>query len=87
MGKGEQGVKSYFKGKNMLNSPEPLKQLWSSWTQKWDRIFFAMCLPLPGCVALPQMGSGKMVLMRLLQIGHNCFVALSCDAPESKQKL
>ena len=28
MSKGEQGVKSYFKGKNLLNSPKSLKQLW-----------------------------------------------------------
>ena len=24
------------------------------WTQKWNRIFFAIYLPLPGCVALPE---------------------------------
>ena len=29
MSKGEQGAKSYFKGKNQLKSPEPLKQLWA----------------------------------------------------------
>ena len=27
MGKGEQGVKNQFKGLNLINSPEPLKQL------------------------------------------------------------
>jgi hypothetical protein len=28
MSKGEQGVKNQLKGINLLNSPEPLKQLW-----------------------------------------------------------
>ena len=43
------------------------KQL--TWTSKLARIFFVIYLPLPGCVALPQMGSENMVMVRLLQIG------------------
>ena len=36
-----------------------LLQNLSIWTKKWDGIFFAIYLPLSGCVALPQKGLWK----------------------------
>ena len=84
MSKGGQGVKNLFKGINLLNSPEPLKQLCATPIQKWPPI-------KTGCVTKYLLPKVPSTILKYRTVWCNCDPAyhhiITPLTPDSQRKL